>query len=109
MNRNGYIPSIVTAYFRAVDISEPVFEHRFHLGRKWRFDIAWPDRFLAIEVQGGIWTRGRHTRGAAMLKEWEKLNTAASLGWRILYVQPTDLFKLETLSTIKLALAWRST
>lgn len=53
--------------------------------------MAWPDYRLAIEVQGGVFVRGRHTRGAALLKEWEKLNHAAMLGWRVMFVQPNDL------------------
>ncbi len=59
---------------------------------------------LAVEVQGGIFIQGRHSRGAALLKEWEKLNTAAILGWRILYCQPQDLLKKEMAETIKQAL-----
>lgn len=75
----------------AYQIPPPLCEYRFHPVRKWRFDFAWPDAKVALEVQGGIWFGGRHTRGAALIKEWEKLNTAASLGWRILYCQPSDL------------------
>jgi len=96
------------AIFKAVCVSSgiptPVEEHRFHPKRKWRFDFSWPDNRVALEVQGGIWGGGRHSRGAAMLKEWEKLNTAATLGWRILYCQPCDLCMSDTLETIKEAL-----
>lgn len=28
--------------------------HPFDHSRAWRFDFAWPDRLLAVEVQGGI-------------------------------------------------------
>lgn len=44
-----------------------------------------------MEVQGGIFTQGRHTRGAALLKEHEKLNHAAILGWRVLFTTPDRL------------------
>lgn len=63
-------------------------EYRFAPPRRWRFDWAWLDCKVALEVQGGIWTHGRHTRGAALLKEHEKLNAAAALGWRVLYCTP---------------------
>jgi hypothetical protein len=72
-------------------IRQPVAEYRFHPTRKWRFDYAWPEVRLALEVQGGIWTGGRHVRGGALLKEWEKINTAATLGWRVMYCQPQDI------------------
>lgn len=34
---------------------EPEFvrEHRFHPTRRWRFDFAWPDEKVALEVEGG--------------------------------------------------------
>lgn len=65
------------------DIEEPVREHGFHPTRLWRFDFAWPERKVAVEVEGGIWTRGRHTRGAGFIGDCEKYNEAARLGWRV--------------------------
>lgn len=103
----SYNPRIVTAFFASHFIPEPLYEHQFYTARKWRFDIAFLESRLAIEVQGGIWTSGRHVRGAALLKEWQKLNFAATLGWRVIYCQPRDLLKLETARTIKAALEWR--
>lgn len=50
----------------------------------WRFDFAWPDRLVAAEIDGGIWTRGRHTRGAGFIGDLHKMNAAAWLGWRVI-------------------------
>jgi len=86
-----YQPSIVKAFFRSFRLKTPEFEFRFHPERKWRFDICWPDDKVAIEVDGGIWISGGHNRGAQMKKDWEKRNTATSMGWRILYCEPRDL------------------
>jgi hypothetical protein len=82
---------MITALCRADRLPSPVFELRFAPPRRWRFDVAWPDRMVALEVQGGLFVNGRHSRGAALLKEHEKLNAAAALGWRVLYVVPTRL------------------
>lgn len=101
-------PKVVTAFLASFGIPEPQYEFRFHVSRRWRFDLAWPKRGVALEIQGGIWTQGRHSRGAAMLAEWEKLNTAAGLGWRILYCQPKELLKQEMAHTIIHALDWRA-
>ena len=98
---------VFPAYCRTARIPLPEAEHRFHPERRWRFDWAWPEHKVALEVQGGVWTGGAHVRGARLLKEWEKLNALACLGYRILYCQPKDLLKLETIAAIKLALAWR--
>ena len=54
-------------------------EHRFHPVRKWRFDYFHRSG-VAIELEGGIYTGGRHTRGAGFLKDMEKYNEAASRG-----------------------------
>jgi hypothetical protein len=105
--RAKYSHEVVRAYFVECGLPAPAFEYRFDLRRKWRFDVAWafPKCPIALEVQGGIWSNGRHTRGAALLKEWEKLNEAACQGWRILYVQPDDLCLLSTVQLIKRCLA----
>ena len=103
-----YNPHIVRAWFLDAGLPHFEFEYKFHPTRKWRFDIAWVEQNqkLALEVQGGIWGGGRHSRGAAMLLEWQKLNAAAALGWRILYCQPQDVCTTELITTIKTALAY---
>ena len=64
---------------------EYVAEYKFHPVRRWRFDIAIPAHKLAIEVQGGIYIHGRHTRGNALEDEYAKINTAVAMGWRVLF------------------------
>lgn len=58
-------------------------EYKFHPTRKWRFDFALA-KGVAVEIDGGIWIRGRHSRGAGMEADMEKMNQAALLGWRVL-------------------------
>jgi very-short-patch-repair endonuclease len=59
-------------------------EHRFDATRKWRFDRAWLACKLAVEIEGGTWANGRHSRGAGMRKDAEKYNAAVLQGWRVL-------------------------
>lgn len=84
---------------------EPVQEIRFWPLRKWRFDwaIFCPecDWRLAIEIEGGIWTRGRHTRGAGFVKDMEKYNKAACLGWSILRFTPEQIRKGDDIPVIR--------
>ena len=61
-------------------------EYRFHRARQWRFDLAWPHLRLAVEIEGGIWTGGRHTSPVGFEQDCEKYNEAAILGWRVIRV-----------------------
>jgi very-short-patch-repair endonuclease len=69
---------------RCHGIPRPVTEHRFAPPRRWRFDLAWPDLLLAVEVEGGVWTGGRHTRGRGYIEDCRKYNAAALAGWAVL-------------------------
>ena len=69
-----------------VGLPAPVKEHRFHPVRRWRFDFAWPERLFAVEVDGAIFVRGRHTRGVGVEKDFEKMAEAMLSGWRVLRV-----------------------
>jgi hypothetical protein len=52
--------------------------------RKWRFDFAWQEQLVAVEIEGGSWITGRHTRGKAFEEDCDKYNEAAARGWRLL-------------------------
>lgn len=99
-----YDPNIVTAVYLEAGLPLPEFEHKFHPERKWRWDLAWPQHRVALEVQGGIWLQGRHNRGAALKKEWEKLNAASILGWRVMFCEPKEVCMSETIGLLKAAL-----
>lgn len=64
-------------------LPEPELEYRFHPERKWRFDFAWPDLLIAAEVEGGVWTQGRHSRGGGFINDCRKYNSAAELDWLV--------------------------
>lgn len=78
----------------------PETEFVFAPPRKWRFDYCWPRQKVALEVEGGVWTRGRHTRGAGFLKDMEKYNEAARLGYLVLRTTPTTMWHDATISLI---------
>jgi len=99
-----YKTEIALAYFKECGLPRPEVEYRFHSARKWRFDFCWPKHLLALEVQGGLFVRGRHNQGAAMLKEHEKLNAAAILGYRIMYTTPRGLCTKDFVTQLKEAM-----
>lgn len=79
--------------FPAVEV---VKELRFYPERRWRFDYAFPALKVAIEIDGAVWTQGRHNRPAGYLADMEKLNTAASMGWLVLRFSTDERFFLST-------------
>jgi hypothetical protein len=82
----------------------PTTEHRFAPPRRWRFDLAWPDVRLAVEVEGGTWSTSRHTTGAGFEADCIKYNEAAILGWRVLRVTPSMIDDGRALAAIERAL-----
>lgn len=85
-------------------LARPVKEYRFAPPRRWRFDYAWPVHRVALEVEGGIYTRGRHARGEGMRKDMEKYNAAALAGWTVLRVMPKQLMAAETFDMLRRAI-----
>jgi very-short-patch-repair endonuclease len=79
----------------------PKQEVRFHPERKWRFDLAWPEVKVAVEIEGGIYSGGRHTRPAGYIADMEKYNQASILGWTVIRVSPQQLLKARHLQQIR--------
>lgn len=83
---------------------ECIKEFKFHPERRWRFDYAIPQYKIALEVEGGVWTQGRHTRPQGFLGDIEKYNTATLMGWRVFRITPTDLYRTATVNLLKTAM-----
>lgn len=75
---------LFASHLRCTNLPAPVREFHFHPTRKWRTDFAWPDHRLLVEIEGGHWSGGRHTRGAGFEADCEKYNAAVQLGYRVL-------------------------
>ena len=94
------------ALVRAAGLPEPVRELQFakSIGRRWRFDFAWPEQRVAVEVDGGIFVAGRHSRGAGQLADMEKQAAAVLLGWRVLRVAAPHFRSGQAVEWIRAAL-----
>ena len=57
-------------------------EFQFDTSRKWRADYQF-DLDKLVEIEGAVWTQGRHTRGVGYVADLEKYRTAAALGYRV--------------------------
>lgn len=102
---NSYqIRDVFTTICRTDLRVECVKEYKFHPTRRWRFDYAIPEHKIALEVEGGVWTGGRHTSPKGFLGDIEKYNTATLMGWRVFRTTPDELYKLSTINLIKAAI-----
>lgn len=82
-------------------------EYRF-CERLWRFDFAWPESRVALEIEGGIWTNGRHTRGSGFEKDLEKYNRAAIDGWTVIRVTTKQAKDGTAIDLVQQAMSGRS-
>ncbi len=75
------------------DAPEPVPQYQFakEIGRKWAFDFCWPEKLVAVEIDGGEFVSGGHNRGVQMKRDREKDREATKLGWKVLRYVGGDL------------------
>ena len=80
-------------------------ESRFHDTRKWRFDFAFLDNKLAVEVEGILYqSAGRHQRGAGFQNDLDKYDAAMQLGWNVYRCSPKMVKSGHALKTIEVLL-----
>ena len=97
-------------------------EYRFAPPRRWRADFAIQTRPLAftltawgnteqprhpailVEIDGGGYVAGRHSRGRGMERDAEKQSAAAILGYRVIRATPSQVNEGIALGWIRAAL-----
>lgn len=89
----------------AVGLPAPTVQYRIReTGRKHAWDLAWPDRRVVVDVQGGGWLRGRHHRPQGYRADCEKANLAVLAGYRVYRVDDSMVKDGTALATIDAAL-----
>jgi acetyl esterase/lipase len=99
-------PQVFKAFCVSQGLPAPVEEFAFAKaeGRKWRFDYAWPDHKIALEVHGGAWVNGGHNRGSGFLRDMVKFRRAGCLGWKVISYTPQELMRIQTIADVKEAI-----
>ncbi len=92
---------LLLLHIKAEGLPQPTLEYKFHKTRKWRFDMAFMGYLVAAEIDGGVWVQGRHTRGSGYVKDLEKMNAAAELGWLVFRFTPEMVESGEAIRQLK--------
>lgn len=71
-------------------------EYYFAKPRMFRFDIAIPDRKIAIEYEGIMSAKSRHTSVKGYTRDADKYNLATQLGWKVLRYTALNVNKFES-------------
>lgn len=78
--------------FLAPDLAVGMVEqYRIAPERRFKWDFAWPEKKTAIELHGGLWAYGAHSRPAGVQRDMTKANVATLAGWKVLYFSTDDL------------------
>ena len=65
---------------------EMVREYQFHPSRKWRLDFAHVETLTGLEIDGGEFSGGSHSRGVGMANDYAKRNSATEMGWAVFQI-----------------------
>jgi len=76
----------------SIEETEYMFAHAT-VGRKWKFDYAWPSHRVAVELEGGVWVGKGHAAPVRFIGDCEKYNRASLDGWMLLRYTVTDINK----------------
>ena len=95
------LEDLLAQHMQYAGLPTPEREYRFAPPRRFRADFAYPEKMLLIEVEGGVWTRGRHTRGSGYSADVEKYNLATINGWRLLRFTGDMIKTGEAINTIE--------
>ena len=98
------LEAVLALHIKAAGLPDPEREFRFRATRKWKFDFCWPDQWLAVEVEGGTFSGGRHVRGKGFELDCEKYNAATVGGWRVLRYTSRMIESGQALQQIEAAL-----
>jgi very-short-patch-repair endonuclease len=106
---NTHVDAVLEHLLEEAGVPCPVREFKFDEKRNWRFDYAWEQQKIALEVEGGRWRhKGAHNTGHAIERDVRKYNEAQLQGWLVMRTFPEILREPETIRLIARAFALRS-
>lgn len=99
--------SLLLALLASKGLPAPEPQFRFAPPRRWRLDLCYRAQQIAIEIEGGVWIQGRHTRGSGFIGDIEKYNEVALAGWMLIRITYAMIADGSAVTIIKRALQAR--
>lgn len=81
IGKRSYLEELFDESIQRYGIPEPIREYTFH---RWRFDYAWPQVKVFVEIDGGTYNGGDHVIGKGYERNCKKKNQAQLEGWIVL-------------------------
>ena len=98
------LEELLFQHIKLVGLPLPEREYRFAPPRRYRADFAYPERKILVEVQGGIYTRGAHSRGTGLERDYEKINLAQLNGFMVFQFSRKMIESGEAITVLEKAL-----
>ncbi len=98
--------SAIETHCKMIGLPVPVAEFKFWPERpRTAFDFAWPDKRVALEVEGIVYPKekgdyragGRHASVSGFKRDIDKYAQAFTMGWRVLRVLPEHVHNGQAL------------
>lgn len=101
--RNHSLEHQLSVQLHAARLDAGLYAQYRFTSRRWRLDFAYPAIRLGIEIHGGTFIAGAHSRGARQREDFEKANALTLAGWRLLVFDTTMIRDGTALQTIESA------
>ena len=94
MSERARLQAQLILELQALGVPSPsVDKVQFHPVRNWRFDLAWPDVKLAVEIDGGSKGKSAHFSRRGFARDQYRSFEAWRLGWHVVRVNYLMLAK----------------
>ena len=83
---------ILEREFSDIEAWEKDYQERYSRSKRskrYRLDFAHPLSRTGVEIQGGVYNRGRHVTGSGYERDCKKYNLAYTSGWTIFLLTST--------------------
>ena len=102
---------ILEREFSDISAWEKDYQERYSRSKRskrYRLDFAHPFSCTGVEIQGGVYNRGRHVTGSGYERDCKKYNLAYTSGWTIFLLTSTMAKDSAWLSLIAAHIAAQS-